>query len=240
MNTAPIFIANQRANDIQFAAAGAKTQCLWQAGPNGSRLQASYMTQDDTTTSVMQLFRGVVLTDNGRPMPIAPFPGMAGWSAQLNSQMPTPVLAITNTTNSTITRTNGSFIQDGWNVGMMCAVIGCQDNFQNQVIPSHVTTVAAGTLTFTGAVFNAAAAAPSPMTQLVRVTPMWNVAMVSGAGFTSAVAQINLLSTAVGTSLLAAPDGFITLGPNELLLVYCTTLPTANKSIFVSAHGGDY
>ena len=236
MNTAPIFIANQRANDIQFAAAGAKVQCLWQAGPNGSRLQASYATQDDTTTSVMQFYRGVVLTDNGRPMPIAPFPGMAGWSAQLNSQMPTPVLALTNTT---ITRTNGSFIADGWNVGMLCGVIGCADNIQNQVIPSHVTTVAAGTLTFTGAVFTAAAT-PSPMTQLVRCTPMWNVSMVNGAGVTSAVAQINMLSTAVGTSLLAAPDGFITLGPNELLLVYCTTLPAANKCITVSAHGGDY
>lgn len=239
MNNSPIFVGGMRNNDIQFTAAGAKTQVLFQAGPNGSRIHSAYMTQDDTTTSVMQLYRGVILTDNGRPLPQGPYPGQ-GWSAQMNCGALTPVLTLTNTTNSTITRTNGSFITDGWNVGMLLGVINSADNIQNQVMPSHVTSLTATTLTFTGAIFQAASGTPTPAMQLVRCTPLWNVAMVSGAGVTSAVAQINLLSTAVGTSLLAAPDGFITLGPNELLLVFCTTLPAANKCITVTAHAGDY
>ena len=230
-NNSPIFIGGQRTNGIQFANAGAKLQCAWAAGPNGSRIHAMTLAQDDTTTGTMSLFRGRILTDNGRPY--------VGWSPQQSTLALTPVLAVTNTTNSTITRTNGSFFVDGWNVGMFLGILNAVDNCQNQVAPVHVTSLSATTLTFTSVVFNAAAASPCGGMLLVECEPLWGVAAVSGCG-TGTTAAVNLLSTTVGTSLLSAPDGFITLGPNELLLASCGTLPTANKAITVLTSGGDY
>jgi len=240
-NLAPIFIANQRTNGVQFAASGAKLQCLWAAGPNGSRIQTIFMSQDDTTTGNMQLWKGTILTDNGRPTPQNPgIPGQPSqWSPQNNSQALPPVLALTNTTNSTITRTNGSFIVDGWNVGMFCAVLGANDNIQNIVAPFHITSIAAGTLTMTGTVFNAASATPPATTQLVKCEPFWSVAAVSGMGMTT-VANVNMFSTALGTQLLTVPDSFLTLGPGELILVSYSGTVTANKSTCVTITGGDY
>jgi len=231
MASDPTFVANYRTQITQFVNSGAVTQAIWRAGPTGSRIHLMTATQDDTTTAVMSLYQGKILTDNAKPFPFAP-PDLQGLC---------PVLAITNTTNSTITRTNGSFIQDGWSLSKMLAVLCAFDNPQNQIAPAHPTTIAAATLTFTGAIFNAAAAASaiSAGVQLAQVMPLWAVSMVSGAG-TGSVAAINLMSTSLFPAFMTTPDTFLALGPNEILVCSCATLPAAAKSINVLVVGGDW
>lgn len=228
MSTQPQFVASYRTQITQFVNAGAPAQVVWRAGPNGSRIHLMTATQDDTTTAVMSVYQGKVLTDNAKASPWLP----------TDVQGLCPVLALTNTTNSTITRTNGSFTADGWSVNDHLAVLNSWDNPANQVI-AHATTVAAATLTFTGTVFNAAAATPSANLQLARVMPLWAVSMVSGAG-TGSVAAINLMSTTLFPAFLAAPDTFLTLAAGDVLIVQCGTLPAVNKSINVIVVGGDW
>lgn len=229
MSTQPTFVEQYRCGFTQYVNGGAPAQVVVQAGPKGSRVHAIRITQDDTTAGAVSLYRGRIITDNALPFPFArrPITGKA------------PILALTNTTNATITRTNGSFIQDGWVAGMMAVPLDCTDNPANQVI-AHVTTVAAGTLTYTGVPFNAAAATMAASTVLAMVSLLDTITMVSGAGNTNAVPGVNLFSTTNDPSLLAAPDGFLILGPGELLIVNCGTLPAANKYISVTADFGDY
>ena len=228
MSTQPTFVANYRSQITQFVNGGAPAQAVWRAGPNGSRIHLMSATQDDTTTAVMAVYQGKILTDNSKASPLLPedYQGL------------TPILALTNSTNSTITRTNGSFIQDGWSVSKLLAVLKAWDNPANQVI-AHPTTVATQTLTFTGVVFNGAAASPSPNLQLAAVNLLWTVSMVASAG-TGGVAAINLMSTTYYPGFLASPDTFLALGPNEVLVVNCGTLPAANKSIMITVVGGDW
>lgn len=229
MSTQPQFVSNYRCSYVQYVNAGAPAQIVWQAGPNGSRIHAIRATQDDTTTALMTLYRGRVLTDNGLPFPFARRPVLGK----------APILAATKTTNDHLDRTNGSFIQDGWVAGAYAAILDSTDNPQNQVI-AHVTTVAATTLTYTGTPLNASAATMAASTVLAMVNILDAIAMVSGAGNSSSAPAINLFSTTNDPSLLSPPDTFLTLGPYELLVVNCGTLPAANKSINVTVDGGDY
>lgn len=231
MSTSPQFIATTRTNGIQFVASGAPAQVAWKAGPYGSRIHLMSASQDDTTTGTLSIYRGKVLTDNS--LPYVDFP-----LTRTVKGLP-PVLTATKTTNDHLDRTNGSFIQDGWVAGMMLGIINASDNLQNQII-AHVTTVAATTLTYTGTPLNATASAMSVNTQLVQCDLLWSVSMVSGAGNSNSVAAINLMSTTNFPSFLSAPDTFFVLGPGELLIVNCGTLPASNKSINVVVAGGDY
>ncbi len=229
MATQPQFITQYRSSYVQYVNAGAPAQVAWQAGPLGSRIHAIRASQDDTTTAAMSLYRGRILTDNALPFPFAQRPVVGK----------PPILAATKTTNDHVDRTNGSFVQDGWVAGMMAAILDSTDNPQNQVI-AHVTTVVAATLTYTGSPLNATAATIGGAAILALVNIIDVVAMVSGAGNSAGVPNIALFSTTSDVSLLTAPDTFITLGPYELLVINCGTLPAANKSINLTVDGGDY
>jgi hypothetical protein len=228
MSTQPQFVASYRNTYTQYVNAGAKAQVIWQAGSAGSRIHAIRATQDDTGTGVLSLYRGRILTDNALPFPNArrPVVGKA------------PILAATKTTNDHLDRTNGSFVQDGWVAGMNCAILDSTDNPQNQVI-AHVTTVVAATLTYTGTPLNATAATMAASTVLALVNLLDAATLVASAG-TSGVPGMNLFSTTNDPSLLAAPDGFLILGPYELLVVNLATLPAANTSVNVTVDGGEY
>ena len=241
MSTAPTFVNNYRSGSCRFVNAGEHVAVLFRGGPNGSRIHKISAAQDTTQTVDLQFFKARVLTDNSR---VAPFVHPEGTGLGLH-----PVLALTNTTNSTITRTNGSFIQDGWRLQDGLAVLGSNTNIQNQII-GHPTTVAAGTLTFTGVMFQAADASPSPLLQLARTRLLFSKALISGAGNSGSVAGLNYMDTTLYPSLLASPDSFILLGPDELLLagwgaygaVFASlvALPAVNKSVDIDCEGGDY
>lgn len=241
MATAPTFVNNYRSGSCRFVNAGEHVAVLYRAGPNGSRIHKISASQDTTQTVDISFFKGKILTDNARATPFVQ-PEDSGLGLY-------PVLTITAATNTTITRTNGSFIQDGWRLQDGLAILGSTTNIQNQVI-AHPTTVAATTLTFTGLVCQAADTACPPQMQLARTKLLFSKALISGAGNTGTVAAINDMDTTLYPSLLAAPDQFILLGPNELLLAHwgpygaafasLTALPAVNKSVDIDCEGGDY
>jgi len=236
----PTFVSQYRTECIEFTAAGPHVMVAWKAGPNGSRIHSITATLDTTGTTNIIFYRGRIVTDNALPRPF-----MDRYRAQAAL---TPVLALTNATNSTITRTNGSFIDDGITVNTHLAVLGSNTNVQNQVI-FIPTTVAAGTLTATGVIFQAADASPSGMMCLARADLLWSKPMVGNDGYSGTVAAINMIDATLNPSFLANPDGFLTLEPNELLLVAygapavfasVVALPAAGKALTVSVCGGDF
>lgn len=238
MSTAPTFVNGYRNGSCRFVNAGEHVAVLFRGGPNGSRIHKISLAQDTTQAVDISFFKAKILTDNARVA--------AGIQPEDSGLGLTPVLALGT---NTITRTNGSFIQDGWRLQDAVAVLGSNTNIQNQTI-AHMTTVAATTLTFTAAQWQAADATPSPTMQLARARLLWSKSMVSGSGNTTAVPADNLLSITNYPSLLAAPDQFVLLGPGELLLAHwgpygavhgsLTALPAVNKSIDIDCEGGDY
>jgi len=243
MATDPTFVSNYRTESVQFTAAGPHVMVAYAAGPSGSRIHSITGTLDAAGTTLMKFYRGRILTDNSLPRPMRHFQERHRLQAGL-----TPVLALTNTTNSTITRTNGSFIDDGITVNTKLAVLGSNTNIQNQLI-FVPTTVAAATLTATGAIFQAADATPSGMMCLARADLLWSKAMVGSDGYSNTVPALNMMDVALNPSILAAPDGFLTLEPFELLLVAygnpavfasVVTLPAAGAALGIVTCGGDF
>lgn len=225
----PLFIAAYRSQTTPFLNAGALNQVIWRAGPNGSRIHGISASQDDTATSLIKFFKGIVLTDNAQVMPGAGTPG-AGL---------TPVLALTKAANDTFTRTNGSFITDGWQVGTQGCIIDESKNLQNQIL-FYPTTVVAGTITLTGTPLNATDAAPSGNIKLASVALLWSKALVASCGNADATPALNMLSTTNYPGLYAAPDTFLTLGPNQLLIANIAAAPAASKNVYLVVDGGDY
>jgi len=224
----PVLIQKYRTQQTIFLNAGALVQPIWQAGPNGSRIHAISFTQTDTNAGVLQLFQGKVLTDNALCAPNYPrYQGLP------------PVLAITKAATDTVTRTNGSFIADGWRVGQICFAINENVNPQNQVL-QIVTTVAAATLSLGANIFNATDATPGAGLQLVMGNLLDSITNVSGAGNTNAVPALNLMSTTNFPSFLPSPDTFLLLDSFEYLLLSVATAPASTKQYSCTVYGGDY
>jgi len=225
----PQTIQLYRSQITTFLNAGALNQVIWKAGPNGSRISGISASQDDTATSLIKFFKGTVLTDNAQSMAGLGTPG-----ASL-----TPVLALTKAANDTFTRTNGSFITDGWQVGTQGCIINSSKNLQNQIL-FYPTTVVAGTITLTGTPLNASDAAPSGNLQFASVALLWSKALVNGAGNADATPALNMLSSTNYPVIYAQPDGYLLLGPNQLLIANIAAAPAASKNVAIVVDGGDY
>ena len=226
MPASPTFAGTPVTKGTPFVNGGATAQVIAFAGPNGARIHAATFSQNDTSTGSIQLYKGRILTDNAQPQ--------VGWPPyQLGKGMP-PVLSVATTT--TITRSNGSFLQDGWQVGQQLLLLNHFDTPANQVI-NYLTTVVAGTLTLGTAI--TAATTPAAGLQIAQVDLLWAVAAVSAAG-TGTTAQVNLLSTTYGSQLLPQPDTFLTLAPNELLIASIGTAVTSAKTQTISCEWANY
>jgi hypothetical protein len=112
----------------------------------------------------------------------------------------------------TITRSSGSFVTDGWQVGDLCWVNGAT-TFGNGLI-DVVSAVAAGTLTLTQNTIFTAENLPSGAV-MYRVYPVGNVLLAV------ATAQVpvltNLLTSTVIPSVLSASDAYLTI-PSGIVL----------------------
>lgn len=120
------------------------------------------------------------------------------------------------TTTSTIPRTTGSFITDGWLVGdlvMTFSPFGTAPNAAMDGILGVVTTVAALTLTVNGTPFAALTLATG--TRIVKVTPHLRQTVAATAGTASGIASQGLLAAATDGSTLKTEMKF---GPNNMLI----------------------
>lgn len=121
------------------------------------------------------------------------------------------------TTTSTIPRTTGSFITDGFLVGdqvMTFAPFGTAPNAGVDGIPCILTGVAALTLTLSGTPIAALALAAG--TRVVRVNTHGRVPVLANSGTDGTVASTQLIGNALDNSLLTTE---LKLGPLNLLAV---------------------
>jgi hypothetical protein len=121
------------------------------------------------------------------------------------------------TTTSTIPRTSGSFIVDGWKVGdtgMVFAPEGVAANAGVDGIPFIVTAVAALTLTLNGTPIAALTLAAA--SRVVRIGQSFRATIAANSGNTSgSVPSVNLIGNAQDGSILRTEHK---LGPNDLLI----------------------
>lgn len=121
------------------------------------------------------------------------------------------------TTTSTIPRTTGSFITDGYLVGdqvMTFAPFGTAPNVGVDGIPCIVTGVAALTLTLSGTPIAALALAAG--TRVVRANLHNRVPVLANSGTDGVVASTKIIGNTLDNSLLTTE---IKLGPLNLLAV---------------------
>src|ERR1019366_300924 len=139
--SSPTFAGIYKSLPTQFGFSGPLAQVCYYGGPNGSRIhRVSLATTQTTSMPTVTLYKGTVLTDNTRAYPGAR-PGLGLC----------PIIAVGSTT--TITRTNGSFIIDGWTIGQKIALINDTASVGNNVVALiHASTaVAAATITLAAA-----------------------------------------------------------------------------------------
>lgn len=120
------------------------------------------------------------------------------------------------TTTSTIPRTVGSFITDGWQVGdlvMTFAPVGTAANAAMDGISGSVTAVSDLTLTVSGTPFAALTLAAG--TRVARVAPLFRTTITAVAGMDGVVANVALLGNSKDSSSIRTERK---LGPTDMLI----------------------
>jgi len=147
-------------------------------------------------------------------------------------------------TTSTITRSSGSFVTDGFLVGQRIAILPLNEGdganlttaANGQILT--LTTVAATTLTVSGTpliaeTILAGFAIYQMMQHSVTSVPL-------NSGFASGVPAVSLLSSSVMPWVDDTPNRFLTLGPTEYLWAAAGTALGASEVMDVIAMLGDY
>ncbi|MHB2021351.1 MAG: hypothetical protein ACYCW6_30835 [Candidatus Xenobia bacterium] len=222
MTTTPFYAASVRTVQTQLTQ-NMPGASVFKAGSNGSRIHLISAAQNDTSTGNLILYRGYALRTNSGS-----------------------TLALTNTTNSTITDSGNALISSGFRINGRIFVsyfdgpnFSVSYNMNNQVAAAP-TNVAAGTLTFSGTIFNAADPTPPTSLALIQANLMFTVGLTSQAGFASANNGLSLLDTIRYPGLFMPPDSALVLGPDEYLVAVLGTAPSAGKSVDISVSAEDY
>lgn len=136
-------------------------------------------------------------------------------ASQLSLYANMGTVATTATTNGTFTRSAGSFITDGWQVGDSATVFGSATAGNNGVLV-QLTTVVAGTITFNGTPL--AANTEGAGFRLVRVSLRYQKAIAITAGSIDGTPPVPLFGGTQDPGSLPPPDTGLSLGPNGMLL----------------------
>ena len=125
----------------------------------------------------------------------------------------------------TITRTDGSFITDGWQVDDIVCVRGATTRANDFM--AVLTAVTATTLTFvTGTVAGANEVLPAGA-ELYRLTPMKTCAIAQNAGAAAGTAALDFLSADMPI-IDASPERQFTVGPDRCLFAAVGTAMAAS------------
>lgn len=147
-------------------------------------------------------------------------------------------------TTSTITRSSGSFVTDGFLVGQRIAILPtAAESGANLTTAANgqicvLTAVAATTLTVSG----------TPLVvetilagfAIYQLTQLGVTSVPLNSGFASGVPAVSLLSPSVMPWVDDTPNRFMTLGPNEWLWAAAGTALGAGEVMDISAMLGDY
>lgn len=147
-------------------------------------------------------------------------------------------------TTSTITRSSGSFVTDGFLVGQRIAILPTTlESGANLTTAANgqivtLTTVAATTLTVSGTPLTA-----ETILAGFAIYQMFQFGVLSvplNSGFASGVPAVSLLSPTTLPWLDDTPNRFLTLGPNEYFWAAAGTALSAQEVMDVNLMLGDY
>lgn len=190
----------------------------------GCRVIDGMMSSTDTSTSKIALYVGQQMSTYAASTAgqyLVAYGGMG-------------VVATTATANSTVTRTTGSFITDGWQVGDLAMLFGCVSSANNGTV-NVVTTVAAGTLTVSGTTGISVAETQGAGFRMVRVGLRTTRQLAVTAGSDGTTAPLPLIGGTLDPGSDNAPAG-IMLGQTGMLIAAPVAAVTAAKKVDVSAN----
>lgn len=219
MADSPIFLGSVRHEPVQFVPAfSTRPRPLWTPGASGSEIRKITISTNDAGNNQLQIGIARRLT--------------------LGSAMGSGALVDNGASADTITRSSGSFLDDGWLAGNRLFLLG-STTLANDV-EVILTAAAAGTLTLAtgGATVNTAEGLPN-LAKLCLLTWMHYLSVPLGSGL-PAVVSVSGLSTTQNPSLDASPDRVITLGPTDILVGKVTTALGTGEVLDVLVEGGDF
>jgi len=218
MASSPIFIGsfeNQRL--CLVAGHDIRPRLGWLAGTSGSRIHLISGASSDSGANSVTMYVGSALT-LASAMGVGTFVDGGGGS-------------------DTITRTTGSFVDDGWKVGDR-VLIQDATTLSNDVT-GILTGVAATTLTFATSTIGAGEVMPSTC-KLYRANILSVQEVAITAGTVTGTAAHDFLDPTDIPGLDASPDTYLILGPSEGLFFSAGTLLGAAERIDILVSGGDY
>ena len=139
--------------------------------------------------------------------------------------------------SDTITRSSGSFVTDGWQVGDRIQALGATTLAND--FDAILTAVAALTLTFATATVSTAEAFPTGC-MLLRLAQLWRKTIAINAGTIAATVPVSMLDNATQAALDAAPKRYLDLGADDYLFAKATTLLGASETMDIVTEGRAY
>lgn len=138
--------------------------------------------------------------------------------------------------SDTITRSSGSFVTDGWQIGDILWVLGSTTLANDYKI--QLTNVASGTLTFATATVTTAENLPSGSI-LYRLHQLVTVAGASNTGNSTTVPATNLLDIAMVPALFPGSDAALFVPPTWLLTASLSSAPSSSQFVTIICKGQD-
>lgn len=216
MSTSALFISNFTTYTLSIVNADANLERVsYKAGTSSSgkahRVHAISCANNDSGTRTVKFYYGKVRTRQADGL-----------------------TTITGTT--TINRTGGSFITDGWTAGAYCLLVDptTAGNYKAAQISSLTST----TLVF-GAVWTNETL-PSTA-YLAHLTAIGGIDVATNAGHTHGTAAASFISASRNEAFDATPSRFVTVGPGDILAAAISgTVMAGSTRMDITTWGGDY
>lgn len=213
MATSPVFIGTYKTELTHLVPANStRYKRVWASGASGSRIHAISLSSLDAAANTIKLALGKALT--------------------LASNMGTTSF----NSSTTITRSAGSFITDGWSVGERLKIFGATTESNNTEV--ILTTVAATTLTASAASFGTESIPSTAILYRLAQVATYNIAI--NAGYLPNVLPISLLDGSKLPAAFMGDDTLLSLGASDAIFLAPGTTLTGSELIDVAVHGGDF
>lgn len=187
------------------------------AGDTGSRIHQACLTSTDNAALTARLYYLEILS--------------------LQSAMGTATHVDGGGGSDTLTRTTGSFIQDGWKIGDILYVYNSTTRANDY--KAEVTGVATLTLTFATGTVNTGEVLPAGAS-LYRAGLLGFFDIPANAGNATTIDSVDLLDDAVIPIFDASPDRYLVVGPNDALGIALGTAVGAGEQVDAFFGAGDY
>lgn len=189
---------------------------IWTPGAYGSRIHQILISSSDAGANVVTLWVMQQVTSQAN-MGTGAFVDGGGGS-------------------DTITRSSGSFITDGWEVGELIWV-DKPTTLTNGFV-TQLTAVASGTLTFATGTVGTAENFPSG-SNIYRAVRIGTSSITANAANTNVVGGVVLNSTRI-PGVFAGADQHVMLGANQVLALSAGTALATAENLGVVVGGGDW